>query len=116
MHLLAICAQVLLACSIAFVWVARFPNVIAEFHEYGLPDSVRTLVGAAKIVLATLLIVAIWYPALALIPALLMAALMVCAVIAHVKVHHAWLKSAPAASLLVLSLFVAYAYAGSLHP
>jgi uncharacterized membrane protein YkgB len=116
MHLLAICAQVFLACSIAFVWVARFPNVVAEFHEYGLPDSVRTLVGAVKIVLATLLIVAIWYPALAMIPALLMAALMFCAVVAHVKVHHAWLKSMPAAGLLVLSLFVAYVYAGHVRP
>jgi len=111
MHLLALCAQGIIACAIAFVWIVRLPQVSAEFHEYGLSDLVRTLVGAAKIVLATLLVVAIWYPALALIPALLMACLMVCAVVAHVKVHHAWRKSVPAGLLLVLSLFVAYVYA-----
>jgi hypothetical protein len=72
---------------------------------------VRSVVGAVKIALSTLLLVAIWYPALALIPALLMAGLMVCAVVAHVRAHHAWQKSAPAGVLLVLSLFVAYAYA-----
>lgn len=116
MHLLALCAQVIIACSIAFVWIAHFPNVVAEFHEYGLPDLVRSSVGATKIALSTLLIAAIWYPALATIPALLMALLMVCAIVAHLRVHHAWQKSAPAAGLLVLSLFVAYAYAGPIHP
>ena len=110
MHVLALCAQVIVACSVVFVWVAHFPNVVAEFHEYGLPDAVRTVVGAVKIALSTLLLVAIWYPALAVIPALLMAGLMVCAIVAHVRVHHAWQKSVPAGVLLVLSLFVAYAY------
>ncbi len=116
MHALALSAQVILACSIVFVWVVRFPNVVKEFHEYGLSDSVRTLVGAVKIALATLLVAAIWYPALALVPALLMAGLMASALAAHWKVHHAWQKYVPAASLLVLSLFVADVYAGFLKP
>jgi DoxX-like family len=112
MHPLALCAQVIIACSIAFVWIARFPNVVKEFHEYGLPDYIRTLVGAAKITLATLICAAIWYPALAIIPALLMACLMACALAAHWKVHHEWQKYVPATLLLGLSLFVADAYAG----
>jgi hypothetical protein len=115
MHLLTTSAQVILACSIAFVWVLRFPNVVKEFHEYGLPDIVRTIVGDTKIVLATLLIVAIWYPALALIPAVLMALLMLCALAAHWKVKHPWQKYVPAFLLLVLSLFIASAHAGFLH-
>jgi hypothetical protein len=115
MHVLAVCAQVIIACSIAYVWIVRLPNVSSEFREYGLSDFLRTLVGAVKIVLATLIFVAIWYPALATIPALLMAALMACALIAHAKVHHVWQKYVPAGSLFVLSLFVANVYRGSIH-
>ena len=115
MHALAVCAQVIIACSIALVWVARFPNVVKEFHEYGLPDFIRTLVGATKISLATLLVAGIWYPALVVIPALLMALLMVCAQIAHVKAHHPWHKYVPSFALLVLSLFVAGVYRGMIH-
>lgn len=115
MHSLAVTAQIIIACSIALVWVARFPNVVKEFHEYGLPDSVRTLVGSTKIALATLLVAGIWYPRLVIVPALMMAVLMVCAQAAHVKVHHAWQKYVPSLALLFLSLFVAATYAGKLH-
>ncbi len=88
MYTLAIGAQVVIALSILLVWVVRFPNVVKEFHEYGLPDWVRTVVGATKISLATLLIAGIWYPRLVLVPALMMALLMVAAQVAHVKVRH----------------------------
>jgi hypothetical protein len=115
MHRLVVCAQVFIACSIALVWVIRFPNVVAEFHEYGIPDWMRTLVGAVKVSLATLLVAGIWYPALVPVPALLMAALMLCALAAHLKVHHAWQKYVPSGLLMVLSLFVAYVYAKLIH-
>ncbi len=82
MYTLAIGAQVVIALSILLVWVVRFPNVVKEFHEYGLPDWVRTVVGATKISLATLLIAGIWYPRLVLVPALMMALLMVAAQVA----------------------------------
>ncbi len=107
MYKLSVLAQVVIALSIVLVWVVRFPNVVKEFHEYGLPDAVRTVVGASKISLATLLIAGIWYPALVAIPALIMAFLMVCAQVAHVKVRHPWQKYVPSLFLLVLSLFVA---------
>ena len=116
MHPLVVCAQAFIACSIALVWVARFPNVVAEFYEYGIPDWVRTVVGATKISLATLLVAGIWYPALVTVPALLMAGLMLCALAAHLKVHHVWQKYLPSGLLLVLSLFVAYVYARPIHP
>lgn len=114
MHIFAVVAQIVIACSIVLVWVARFQNVVKEFHEYGLPDAVRTLVGAVKISLATLLIAGIWYPSLVVIPALFMAFLMVCAQAAHVKAHHRWQKYAPSLGLLCLSLFVAAVYSGRL--
>ena len=110
MYTLAVCAQIIIALSIILVWVIRFPNVVKEFHEYGLPDWVRTVVGDTKIALATLLVAGIWYPALVAIPAILMALLMVCAQLAHIKVHHPWQKYVPSLGLLVLSVFVATFY------
>lgn len=104
-------SQVIIAFSIVVVWVYRFSNVVEEFKHFGLPDMIRNIVGASKIVLATLLVVGIWHPSLVTIPALLMAGLMVCAQIAHFKVKNSWLKHLPSLFLLGLSLFVAYANA-----
>jgi hypothetical protein len=99
MHLLALIAQVVIACSIVYVWVTRFPHVVNEFHEYGLSDSIRSWVGATKIVLATFFVAALWYPALAKVPALLMA----CGLVAHYRVHRTWQKYVPAVILLILN-------------
>ena len=115
MHFIVVCVQVIIACSIALVWIIRFPNVVREFHEYHLPDFIRTLVGATKISLATLLVAGIWYPSLVLFPALIMAFLMVCAQVAHVKVHHPWTKYVPSLVLLFMSLFVAGVYGKVIH-
>lgn len=106
MYRLAIVAQIVIALSVVFVWVPHFQNVVNEFHEYKLSDGIRTLVGATKISLATLLIAGIWYPALVLIPAILMAGLMACALGAHFSVRHAWQKYVPSFVLLLLCLFV----------
>ena len=54
-------AQIIIAISIAVVWVFRFDNIVKEFNQYGLSDLMRSLVGAAKISLATLLVAGIWY-------------------------------------------------------
>lgn len=105
-------AQLIIAFSVVVVWVFRFDNIVKEFRQYGLPDLVRTMVGATKIVLATLLVVGIWYPALVLVPALLMAFLMLCAQLAHMKVRNPWHKYVPSLLLLLLSLYVAATHAG----
>jgi len=76
MNIYLVVAQIIVALSIVIVWVFRFDNIVKEFKQYGLSDLTRTIVGATKIVLSTLLIVGIWYPALLLVPALLMAFLM----------------------------------------
>jgi hypothetical protein len=65
------------------------------------------MVGASKLVLATLLVVGVWYPALVLIPALLMGFLMICAQYFHFKVNNSFQKRIPALFLLSLCLFVA---------
>lgn len=116
MHTLVILSQVIIALSIVIVWVFRFDNIVLEFKQYGLPDLVRNMVGATKIALATLLIAGIWYPALVLVPALIMALLMAGAQVAHFKVHNPWSKHLPSLLLLLLSLFVAAAHAGIINP
>ena len=112
MNTLVILAQLIIAVSIVIVWVFRFDNIVLEFKQYGLPDLVRNMVGATKIALATLLVAGIWYPQLVLVPALLMAFLMLCAQLAHVKVRNPFIKYVPSFLLLLLSLFVAAAHAG----
>ncbi|RZK34589.1 MAG: hypothetical protein EOO61_13330 [Hymenobacter sp.] len=94
---------------IVYVWVWRFANIVKEFHQYGLSDLTRTVVGDTKIALATLLVAGLWYPALVPVPALIMAALMLAAQYFHFKVHNPWFKRAPSLGLLLLSLFIAYA-------
>jgi hypothetical protein len=99
---LALVAQLVIAISIVIVWVFRFDNIVKEFEQYGLSTLTRSMVGAAKLVLATLLVVGIWYPALVLIPALLMALLMISAQYFHFKVNNPFQKRIPA--LILLSL------------
>lgn len=79
-----------------------------EFHTYGLSTQCMKIVGVVKVTMATLLIVGIWYPPFATIGASIMAALMLAAVLMHMKVRDPVIKSLPAASLLLLSLIVAY--------
>jgi uncharacterized membrane protein YkgB len=107
-NLLSSGAQIIVAFSIGIVWIFRFDNIVMEFKQYGLSDLVRTLVGSAKIVLATLLVVGIWYPSLALIPALLMAFLMISAQYFHFKVKNPWQKHIPSLFLLALCILIAF--------
>jgi hypothetical protein len=107
MNTYTIIAQLVIALSVGYVWIFRFDNIVKEFKQYGLSDLTRTIVGASKIVLATLLITGIWYPELVLIPALLMAFLMASAQFFHFKVKNPWIKHLPSLLLLATSLFVA---------
>jgi len=112
MYSYAAAAQAVIALSIAIVWIGRFDNIVREFRQFGLPDIVRSLVGAVKIALATLLVAGIWYPSLMLMPALAMAFLMLCAQGAHYSVRNPVHKYLPSLGLLLLSLFVAAVHAG----
>ena len=107
MNTYSIIAQIIVALGVGYVWIFRLDNIIVEFKQYGLSDQTRTLVGATKIILATLLIVGIWYPSLVLIPALIMAFLMVSAQYFHYKVKNPMSKRMPSLFLLLLCLFIA---------
>ena len=97
------------ATSIVHVWIFRFDNIVKEFKQYGLSDLTRSIVGSAKIALSTLLIAGIWYPALVLIPALLLAFLMMSAQYFHFKVGNPLQKHMPSLFLLMLCLFITVA-------
>ena len=103
----SIIAQVIVAISIVFVWVFRFDNIVKEFKQYGLSDLTRTMVGSAKLVLSTLLVAGIWYPDLILIPALLIAFLMLAAQYFHFKANNPMQKRMPSLLLLLLCLSIA---------
>lgn len=103
----SIAAQLIVALSIAYVWIFRFDNIVKEFNQYGLNNLTRSIVGATKIALSTLLVAGIWYPSLILIPALLLAFLMVSAQYFHFKTGNPWQKHIPSLLLLILCLFIA---------
>ncbi|RAJ37399.1 DoxX family protein [Pedobacter cryoconitis] len=105
-------AQLIIALSICLVWIGRFDNIVKEFKQYGIPDLVRNMVGATKIALSTLLVVGIWYESPVFSAALLMALLMICAQIAHLKVRNPLRKFIPSFILLMLSIFVAGVHSG----
>lgn len=109
MHTYASIAQLIVAASVWFVWVFRFDNIVREFQQYQLSDFVRSLVGASKIALATLLVAGIWYPALVLVPAALMGLLMVAAQYFHFRANNPWPKRLPSLLLLSLCAFIVYA-------
>ncbi|WP_426061696.1 DoxX family protein [Hymenobacter sp. B1770] len=102
-------ALFVVATSVWFVWIFRFDNIVKEFKQYGLSGLTRSLVGAAKIALATLLVVGIWYPELVLIPAVLMGLLMLAAQFFHFKVNNSWQKRVPSLVLLLLCVYIASA-------
>ena len=106
MNTYAIAAQIIIALSIIYVWVFRFDNIIVEFKQYKLSDLVRSVVGATKIALATLIIAGIWYPKLVFIPALFMGFLMLSVQYFHFKVKNPLHKFAPSFFLLLLCLFL----------
>ena len=100
--------QIIVAFSVAYVWIFRFHNVILEFKQFGLSDVTRSAVGATKIALATLLIAGIWYPALVLVPSLLMGLMMVAAQFFHFKIRNPLVKHLPSLILLLLCVFIAF--------
>ena len=107
MHTYSSIAQIIVALAIVIIWVFRFYKVEVEFRSYHLSDLTRNMVGASKIVLSTLLVAGIWYPGLVLVPALIMALLMVAAQYFHFKAKHPWLYHVLSFLLMILCLFIA---------
>jgi uncharacterized membrane protein YphA (DoxX/SURF4 family) len=109
--------QAVIALTILNVWLARFgrassfrgggaANMREEFAVYGLPPWSVMAVGGAKVGLALSLLAGIWIAPLTRPAALGLAAFMVAAVGMHVRAGDPPVRSAPAATLLALSIVV----------
>lgn len=107
MENLVIIAQMVLALSVAYVWIFRYDNVVKEFKQFGLNDITRNFVGASKIALATLLVAGIWHSSLVQIPAVLMGLFMISAQYFHFKIKNPFIKHLPSLMLLILCAIIA---------
>lgn len=101
-----IAAQIIVAISVAYVWIFRYNAIIKEFKQFGLSDLTRTIVGASKVSLATLLIAGIWYPSLTPIPSILMGLFMLAAQYFHFKIKNPFIKHLPSLFFLILCVFM----------
>ena len=101
-----ILAQIIVATSVAYVWIFRYDVIIKEFKQFGISDLTRNFVGASKISLATLLIAGIWYSSLITIPAILMGLLMLAAQYYHFKIKNPFIKHFPSLIFLILSILI----------
>lgn len=112
---LPVVVQTVIALGLLNVWLLRSRSPTAyrggrarslkeEFAEYGLPVWVFYAVGALKIGSAIVLIAGIWVPGIVLPAAGVVAALMLGALVMHVKVKDPWIKSVPALIMLLMSV------------
>lgn len=99
-------AQLIVAASVTYVWTFCLKTLIQEFKQFGLSPQIRSIVGVVKIALATMLVMAVWYPTPVLWPAMIMGLLMVAAQYFHFKGKTPILKRIPSMVLLVLCVFI----------
>lgn len=89
--------QTFVAMSVIYVWVVRYPAVLADFTAFGLPDWLRDITGAAKLTGAALLLGV--GDNLDVIGAGIIAAFMAAALVMHLKVKNPLAKMLPSLGL-----------------
>ncbi len=120
MDAIVIVSQLVIALGILNVWLLRRGKASGwrggsartlreEFNVYGLPGWFMGVIGALKVLFASLLVVGIWVPSVTTPAAIGLAALMLGAVVMHVKVGDPLRRSLPAFALLALCVVVAVA-------
>jgi len=109
--------QLITALGLLNVWLLRFNkktsyrggearNILEEFAVYGLPAWFCYFIGFLKVTSALLLIAGIFYSSLTFPAALMITFLMLGAISMHIKVKDPIMKSAPAITMLVLSILI----------
>ena len=107
--------QVAIALTILNVWLVRREkatpwrggnarNMAEEFRVYGLARWVMIAVGIAKVSLAAMLLLGVWFPALTRPAALGLMILMLAAIAMHVKAGDPAEKAMPAATIFGLCI------------
>ena len=82
-------------------------NLIEEFAVYGLEDYFL-LIGIIKVSLAIILILSLYFSKLRFFASFGIAIMMMVAIYMHISVGDELLKSAPATTMLISSLIIAY--------
>ena len=99
--------QVIVAVSVLYVWTFRYHNVIKEFKQFNLPDLTRNIVGAAKIALATSLLLGLCYPELVFPAAAGMGVFMGAAQYFHFSARNKLLQRLPSFLFLIACIIMA---------
>ena len=105
-HDLAITLQALVAASVFFVWVVRYPSIVVEFQQWKLPDWLRDSVGIVKLTLALMLLIGIDRGQFAIGGGIGLSLLMVAAFTTHLRVKNPIVKMLPSLTLLALSILI----------
>ena len=82
-------------------------NLVEEFAVYGLEDYFL-LIGIIKVSLAIILILSLYFSKLRFFASFGIAIMMLVAIFMHISVGDELLKSAPATTMLISSLIIAY--------
>ncbi len=107
-------AQIAVAACVTYVWTFCLQTLEDEFKLFGLSPHVRSIIGVIKIILATLLVMGVWYPTPVLWPAMLMGVLMLAAQFFHFKGKTPVVKRIPSFVMLILCLFISLSVSGTL--
>ena len=104
--------QTFVAMSVFYVWILRYPAVVADFKSFDLPDTVRDLVGAAKLTAAFLLLGIGPIEGLEVYGAGAIAFFMAVAVVMHIRVKNPLVKMLPSMGLGLGAVVVMVYYLG----
>lgn len=111
--------QAIVGLSILNVWLLQYDKptrwrggdaktILEEFRIYGLPAWFCYVIGTLKVILALMLIVAIWYPGLKGIAASGLALLLAGSVSMHFKINDPLIKSFPASLFLIMCVIIIF--------
>ncbi len=109
--------QIILALGLINVWLLRFyktteyrganaHNMKEEFKAYGLSTNFMYFVGFLKILIASFLLLGLYYKSLVLPSVSVLIILMVGAIFMHLKIKDSAKKTLPATLMLVMSLII----------
>ena len=104
----AIILEALVATSIYFVWVVRYPNIVAEFRYLALSHATRDVVGIVKLTCALLLLIGIDRERMAVAGGIGIAILMAAAFVSHLRIGSSPTKALPSFALCLAAVLIVW--------